>query len=90
MSNQLITYTMKLVSYNSHPSTRRPNEFTTWFKYSTTIGICKLANSGWMETTELVANNTVVELPDDAIRFQPESFMGSKGELVTMNHIVAR
>jgi hypothetical protein len=81
---------MKLISYNSHVSTRRPNEFTTWFRYSTTIGVCKLSNRGWMETTELISNGTEIELPDDAVRFQPESFMGSKGELVTMSHIVAR
>ena len=80
---------MKLTAYASHPSTRRPNEFTTWFKLQYTIGVCILTNSGWMPTKELVPNGTVVELPDNAVRFQPESFIGTKGEQVTMNQIVA-
>ena len=81
---------MKLTAYSSHVSTRRPNEFTTWFRFNAQIGVCKVSNSGWMETTEIVPNGTVIELPDDAVRFQSESFMGIRGELVTMNHIVAR
>jgi hypothetical protein len=81
---------MKLTAYASHPSTRRPKEFTTWFRYNTTLGVLILTNSGWMETKELVAKDTVVELPDGLVRFQPESFIGSKGEQVTMNHIVAQ
>jgi hypothetical protein len=81
---------MKLISTCSHVSTRRPKEFTTWFRYSNKVGVCLIGNSGWMETTELISNGTEVELPDDAVRFQPESFVGNKGELITMNHIVAR
>jgi hypothetical protein len=81
---------MKLTAYNSHASTRRPNEFTTWFRYSSTIGVCKVSNSGWMETVAIVPVGTVVELPDNAVRFQPETFVGTDGQPKTMNHIVAQ
>jgi hypothetical protein len=80
---------MTLTAYASHPSTRRAGEFTTWFRTSTAFGPCLVGNSGWMETDrELKVGETVI-LPDNAVRFQPESFTGSKGEQITMNHIVA-
>ena len=81
---------MKLTATSSKVSTRRPNEFTTWFKYSTTLGVLILTNSGWMETKELVAKDTVVEIPDGMVRFQPESFIGKNGEQISCNHIVAQ
>jgi hypothetical protein len=80
----------KLTAYASHPSTRRSNEFTTWFRMSITIGVCLLTNSGWMETISLVPVGTVVELPDNAVRFQPETFEGKEGEQITCNHIVSK
>ena len=79
----------KLIVYNSHKSTRRPDEYTTWFRVNKEIGDVILTNSGWMETKKELVVGTAVELPDNSFRFQPETFTGNKGEQITMNHIVA-
>jgi hypothetical protein len=79
---------MKFIVTSSKPSTRRPNEFTTWMRTSTQIGALKVGNSGWIESTEPVAVGTVIELSN--VRFQSESFAGREGQQVTCNHIVAQ